>query len=285
MKNIIVPIDFSEDSLKGLDLALLFSQKAYTNIQLVYVQKKSHYAYPGAIVKEEIREAEGRFQQILETYLPRLGNDSRLRYIVKKGKVYEEVVSQADSYKDAIICCSTHGASGFEELFIGSNAFRIISATERPVFTITKGDAPKNFKKIILPIDVTPQTRQKLPLTTTIAQLFNAEVHVVSVSASRSKQAQSRLRAYSKQVSDYLKGAGVPIITDSVVGDNITDITLNYANAVQADLISIMTEQETSLSNLLLGSYAHQMLNNSHIPVLSVTPSEMRVSGSFRTFG
>jgi hypothetical protein len=40
MKNIIIPIDFSEDSKKGIELALLFTRKQYTNVQLVYVQLK-----------------------------------------------------------------------------------------------------------------------------------------------------------------------------------------------------------------------------------------------------
>jgi hypothetical protein len=36
-----------------------------------------------------------------------------------------------------------------------------------------------------------------------------------------------------------------------------------------------MTEQNWALSNLFMGSYARQMINNSYIPVLSVTPKEV----------
>ena len=54
--------------------------------------------------------------------------------------------------------------------------------------------------------------------------------------------------------------------------DNITETTLGYADEVGANLISIMTEQETELSNLWLGPFAAQMVNHSAIPVLSVQP-------------
>jgi hypothetical protein len=37
MTNFIVPIDFSVDSLKGLEWALLFSRKQAVQIQMVYV--------------------------------------------------------------------------------------------------------------------------------------------------------------------------------------------------------------------------------------------------------
>jgi len=37
MTNFIVPVDFSVDSLKGLEWALLFSQKQTITIQMMYV--------------------------------------------------------------------------------------------------------------------------------------------------------------------------------------------------------------------------------------------------------
>ncbi len=285
MKNIIVPVDFSEDSLKGLDLAILISKKLKVNIQMVFVQKKTADYYPGTVEKDGHKHAEKRFEQILEEYNGKLGNKSSLNYIIKKGKIYEEIVNQAQSFEDSIITATTHGASGFEELFIGSNAFRIISATDRPVITITKGDVPESFNKIVLPIDITVQTRQKLPMTFEVAKLFDSEVHVISVASSKGKKIQNRLKAYNKQVVEFLNSKKIKTVSDNVYGDNITDITLNYANSIKADLISIMTEQETSLSNILLGSYAHQMLNNSYIPVMSITPKEMRFSNGFQTFG
>ena len=72
MKNIIVPIDFSVDSLKGLDLALMFARKQTTNIQMVYVQKRSSdYNSPGQF-EEENKWAEKKFKEILNKFEPRL---------------------------------------------------------------------------------------------------------------------------------------------------------------------------------------------------------------------
>lgn len=283
MKNFIIPVDFSDESLKGLRLALLFAKKKHVNIQMVYVQKKSS-DYSAHTSEEEVRFATKKFDAIINEYSKYLENDSTLRYIIKRGKIYEEIVKQAESYKDCVICTSTHGASGFEELFIGSNAFRIISATKLPVFTINKGDSPDDFNRIILPIDSTPSTRQKVPITAELGRLFGAEIHVVSVSSSRNSKLIKRLDAYTNQVCGYLDSLKIKVTKGSKFGDNITDITLEYANSVNADLISIMTEQVTGF-NLIMGNYAHQMLNKAEIPVLSVTPRQIGISGSFSTFG
>ena len=59
------------------------------------------------------------------------------------------------------------------------------------------------------------------------------------------------------------------------VEKNVTTTTLDYAAAVQADMIAIMTEQEKNLSSLLLGNYAQQMINQSTIPVLTVRPTRV----------
>jgi nucleotide-binding universal stress UspA family protein len=285
IKNFIVPIDFSEDSLKGLELAVLFSKKTYSNIQMVYVQKKTAEHFPSRI-REEYNQAKEKIEKIVLVNAEKLGNNSKLRYIIKKGpKVYEELVNQAESYKDSIITSSTHGASGFEEFFIGSNAFKIISATTRPVITIRKGKVPENIGKIILPIDTMVETRQKVVMTSEIAELFGAEVHVIEVSSTKNSKILKRLAAYSKQVTGYLRGRGLIVKTDSIVGNNVADLTVEYAQNVNADMISIITEQGSSITNLILGNHAQQILNKSVIPVLNITPKEMHLKGTFSTQG
>lgn len=285
IKNFIVPIDFSEDSLKGLDLAILFSKKTYSNIQMVYVQKKTAEHFP-ARIREEYNHAKEKFEKIVQANAEKLGNNSKLRYIIKKGpKVYEEVVNQAESYKDSIITSSTHGASGFEEFFIGSNAFKIISATTTPVITIRKGKVPQDIRKIILPIDTMVETRQKVVMTSEIAELFGAEVHVIEVSSTKNSKILKRLAAYSKQVTGYLRGRGLLVKNDSIIGNNIADITVEYAQSANADMISIITEQGASITNLILGNHAQQILNKSVIPVLNITPKEMHLKGTFSTQG
>ncbi len=285
IKNFIVPIDFSDDSLKGLDLAILFSRKTYSNIQMVYVQKKTAEHFPSSI-REEYNHAKDKFEKILLANADKLSNNSKLRYIIKKGpKVYEEVVNQAESYKDSIITSSTHGASGFEEFFIGSNAFKIISATTRPVITIRKGIVPQNITKIVLPIDTMVETRQKVPITSEIAELFGAEVHVIEVSSTKNSKTLKRLGAYSKQVTGYLRGRGLTVVNDCIIGNNLADVTVDYAQTINADMISIITEQGTSITNLILGNHAQQVLNKSIIPVLNITPKEMHFKGTFSTLG
>ena len=282
MNNFIVPIDFSSDSLKGLNFAVLFSNTAQIHIQMVYVLTKSTYYQPGT-VEEEQKFAEKRFESLIKDYRPKLGKGSDIGYIIKRGKVYREVVNQANAFKNAIVCASTHGASGFEELFSGSNALKIMAATLQPVFTI-KQSIPKHIKKIVLPIKLHVATRQKVPIAAELAELFGAEVHVVSIATSKSKRDIARLNSYSKQAKEYLKAKNIPVVTKTMIGESLPTLTTNYAEAVDADMIVIMSSSIDKW-NVFLGSYAQQMLNRAHIPLLSLKPKEKYISSGFRTFG
>lgn len=282
MTNFIVPIDFSMDSLKGLEWAILFSKKKSVNIQMVYVLSNSSSFQP-SVVELEQKYAEAHFARLIKEYTPRLGKDSKLRYIIKKGKVYREVVNQVNSYKNAVVSASTHGASGFEELFVGSNALKIMAATEQPVFTL-RTVVPTEIRKIVVPIKLHLDTRQKAPMVADIAELFGSELHVISISTQKNKRDLARLESYSKQVVSYFAGRKLKTVQKTLVGDSLSNLTCNYCEAVDADLVAIVSGAIDKW-NMILGSYAQQMVNNTPVPLLSITPKEKQIPAGFSTLG
>jgi nucleotide-binding universal stress UspA family protein len=219
--------------------------------------------------------AKDKFDGLIEKYQPLLG-DNKLTYLVKEGKVYNEIVKEADHKEIFLVVAGTHGASGFEEFWIGSNANRIVSALRKPVITIRGGvSINRNLEKIVLPLDSTPETRQKVPFTAYMAKIFDAEVHILKVNSSEVAAIITRINSYSDQVKKHLDEENVRYVIKSIEADNVTDSTINYALNINANMISIMTEQEISAKNLLLGPYAQQMVNHSPIPVLSIHPQDL----------
>lgn len=285
MKNIIVPIDFSEESMAALDYAVIWANVYDADVQMVFVQTKKSSRY-AAVQQKEYEDAEEQFEIILKDYKDKMPEGRDFSYIIKKGRVFEEVADQAESYRDSMVICSTHGESGWSNFFIGSNAYRIVEGTIRPVIVVSNDKYNVAPKTIVMPIDITKETREKVPLVTSIAKRFGAEVHILKVTSSTGEGIHNRLKLYSRQVGKYFDEHGVKYKQSLIVGDNITDITIEYAKTVEADLIAIMTEQIKAWTNMLMGSYAQQMLNNSPIPVLSVTPYAITLhGGGIRTMG
>ncbi len=276
MKTIIVPLDFSKESLSGLDYAIMLAQNSSANIQMVHVIIKNEDT-ANEVLEIERHEAKEKFESILQKYKVKIKSNFALSYVIKEGNIFKEVSALGEVYEDALLVLSTHGESGFEELFIGGDAYKIISHSRNPVISVRRSKIADSIKKIVLPIDISFQTREKVPYTAKLAKAFNSEIHLVTVTSSNAKNIEKKLHQYSNQVAKYLEFQKIPSIVSYLHGDNLTDITLEYANSVNADLISIMTEQEKSVENLLLGSYAHQMINRSFIPVLSFPNYQIRI--------
>jgi nucleotide-binding universal stress UspA family protein len=267
MKTIIVPLDFSNESMEGLNMALMLAKKTRANVEMVHVIGKG-------IDSKELLEKENHLAKIkLEEILQKCkdgGNiNFALNYKIKKGKIFSEITDLADKFEDSVIVLSTHGESGFEELFIGGNAYKITSHSKNPVITVRKSRISSNIDKIVLPLDITLETREKIPYTVKLAKLFNSEIHLITVRASHLKSTEQKLLKYTEQVCSYFRDHDIRYNVEHLTGGNLTDIILDYSVSVNADLISIMTEQEKSVTNLLLGTYAHQMINKARIPVLS----------------
>jgi nucleotide-binding universal stress UspA family protein len=282
MKNFVVPIDFSVESLNGLKMALLFSKKARINIQMINILHKSSETDKSGM-EEEQKAAEEKFNALIEEYKPELENDSTLGYVIGRGRIFQEVVNLAEQLPDSLITASTHGASGFQEAFIGSNAFRIISSTSTPVITLRKQICPDAIRKIVMPIDLSVDSRQKVPYTTELACLLGAEVHVVGVQTLKGLINRRKIRNYMSQVAAYVELKAV-CETNEVFGDNVAELVTNYASTVKADLISITTERPSGI-DLIIGNTVHHILNRSEVPVLCLTPKNIRKSGTFVTTG
>ncbi|MEI6061675.1 MAG: universal stress protein [Bacteroidota bacterium] len=281
MANIIAAIDFSDCSINALEHAVSIAAHGTLDVHMIWVNnpsvtKTTIYSDLSADLIDEIRT---QFAKLIEKYSPRLP-DSTIDFVIREGKVYREIIDEAKEMESLSILMGTHGSSGFEQFWIGSNANKLISVACCPVITIRAGiDVKHELKCILMPVDSTLDTRQKVPFTAYLARLFDAEVYVLSIYASQYKSIRKRVDEYTDQVCEYLEDEGIKFHRDSLSSDNLTTGTIEYAKRVKANLISIMTEQETSPFNLLIGPYAQQMVNNSPIPVLSINPFEtMQVS-------
>lgn len=282
MKHIIVPIDFSEESLNGLELAIVLSAKTRANVQMVYVQKKSSDFFPGSS-EEEYKWAKKNFEELLSKYEHKLATPAQLSYMIKQGKVFQEVVNQANAFERSVIVASTHGGSGFEEFFIGSNAFKIVTASNGPVITIRHGVVPKSFRKIMLPIDINMDTRQKVPFSVEIAKYFDSEIHIVSITSSKSDDVKKKLMLWTSQVEDYARERNLKTEVVHLIGEDLAGMVMDYAVKKHIDLISITSEQAQGVKGFMLGTYAQRILNSAEIPILCVSPKTTYKSGGFRT--
>lgn len=278
MKKIIVAVDFSKDSIHALEYGILIANKIQSDLMMVWVDNMSTQMnllpYEHEISHEIKEDAKINMEELLLKYKKDL-QYGKLMYKLRKGKVYQEIAFQAKASGASLIIAGAHGITGFEEYWVGSNAYRIVVSAPCPVITIQQSyHCNGSLEKIVLPIDSTAETIQKVPFTTWLASFFNSDIHLLTLFSPSLASLNRKTESIAKQAEKYIQSKGLKAFIEPMVTDNITSASLRYTEAIKAGLIAIMTEQEITSDFNLLGTSAQQIINNSAVPVLSIKPQK-----------
>jgi nucleotide-binding universal stress UspA family protein len=286
ISKILVPIDFSATSLLAFEHAVSLAK--HFNAKLFLLHVIEHNLFMHNIFLPETKVVDfGNISNIAENKLneliANLGNDSGIEAVsmVQEGKVTSSVVRAADLVEADLIVMGTHGSSGIEEFFVGSNAERVVVNAHCPVLTIHDEATVPGFRKILLPIDSSSASRQKLAHAVFIAKNYNATINVLGLLTDEDDSEHVKIfNLKIEQVNEFLEKNNIPHTTEIVPSSNHSKRIIKYAEDNASDLIIIMTEQEMDGPGIFLGVEAQRIVNHSIIPVLSVSPEGFSIAGT-----
>jgi nucleotide-binding universal stress UspA family protein len=195
-----------------------------------------------------------------------------VNYQTVRGKIYKAIVTAAKDSETDIIIMGTHGSSGFQEYLVGSNTYKVVSSAPCPVISVQTHAKKIGFHDIVMPIDNSGTSRQKVPLVIEIAKKYKSVVHIVGLMTVTDIDLQRRFEVKVHQVKDFVEEHEIAHTVKIFKGDNPTSSITDYATQINADLMVIMTDQEGS--GMFMGSAAQQLVNHSSIPVMSIRPDE-----------
>lgn len=275
MKSIVVGIDFQNQSYSAMKFAVNMAIKVNCYLMLVFVNKhdrsKDIFQRPR---KKVVEEAEIRLNQLIDKYTDQLERN-RFSYRIRNGRITDELDQQAQESKAEMIVIGTHGKTGIK-FFKSSKAFQVVEKSAVPVVTIKDGaHINVDIKTILVPIDATLESRQKVPFTVRLAKIYNAEIHMLAMYHSKVKIVQENVTLYTRQAAEYLESNAVDFVVKSVETEDVVQTTIDYCEDISADLISSMSIQLSSASNIWRGSFAEQLICKSHVPVLNIQPKEL----------
>ncbi len=277
VRKILIPYDFSETADLSLDHAVFMAQLFKAEITLVHIVETvtftSAISHALSGFEKKVESASNEKLQELADKLHR-ENGIKVNVITEVGKIYKKIVQVAKQSHADVIVMGTHGTGGSSSV-LGSNTSKVVMESHCPVISVQAHAKNIGFTRVVLPIDDTPESRQKVNFALELALRYNAHVFVAGIMQSNNEDYQRKFRIKIEQVVDFLAGHGVACESKFISGDDRAKMTLKLAGETDADLIIIMTEQEASIAGLLLGTYATKVVNQSKIPVMTVRPAEI----------
>ncbi len=142
MKRILVPTDFSEHAEDALKVAAQIAKKNNSEIIILHMLELPHQtndAILGGISIPEsmlfMKKANEMLDQVSEKpYLDGI----EVTEIVKMDKPIHGITQISKEHNIDLIVMGSHGSSGVEELFIGSNTEKVVRNSDIPVLVIKK---------------------------------------------------------------------------------------------------------------------------------------------------
>ena len=285
--NILVPTDFSEQSLLALEQAYALAKLLNVEITLLYVipEDTSIDFTFGLFSKDPSEEELAELEENCYSRLLQISESAsrnswiKVNPLLMKGKVNEMINQVAkDIYARFIVMSANSSDPDKKKEFIGSNTSKVIREAPCPVLTFNGSNIRENFDTIILPLDLTKETQQKVTKAIEIAKYYNSTIRVISILLTDETEIVNQLTEQLKQVKEYIEKRDIYTTANIIHGDRLmgglTSFILNYAYENDGDLIMIMTQQEANLREKFLGSNASDIISQSKIPVLSVVPKQ-----------
>jgi len=283
IKHILIPTDFSETAelaiAHGAYMANLFKAKIFLFHSLETI---IYTAAPGEPIL--LMDSEAAQQEAADKKLNQVADEIVKKYKIEVsilkavGKASKGIADAVKENKIDIVIMGTHGASGFEEFFVGSNTHKVTNLAPCPVLSVQKFAKKVGFSNIIMPIDNDLHSRQKVNNVIELATAYKSTVHILGlVEKDDDALDEKKFEIKLDSVEHSLKHANIPFVKKVVKADNLAIEAMKYAEKVGGDLIVIMSDHESNLTGMFMGAYAQQIVNHSKIPVMSIKPQQTTI--------
>jgi len=278
--HILIPYDFSDTASIAVEHAIFMAKLHKARITLLHViATQSFLSGLSTGFSKAKTDYEKNIEGELKEKLDKLAHEihqkdgNEVNVLIKKGKIYREIINAAEELQSDIIIMGTHGSGGHQENLSGTNTLKTVVHSPCPVISVQTHATRVGFKNIVIPIDNTVVSRQKVRYAVEVARHYNSVLHFIGVMTAKKEEGQKMFEVKVRQAMYWAEDRGTQCTMKIVSGDNIAKETLAYENEIQADLTIIMTEQEGSIG-MFGGNDIQQMINNSKIPVMSVRPDK-----------
>ncbi|TPN84489.1 universal stress protein [Aquimarina algicola] len=273
MKRVLIPTDFSDNSFNALQYAkVLFNNEECTFFLLnVYLSNPSNLLnenYSDSMLTEMANESEIELKKLAKKVNKENNNVEHYYETVSKANTLVKTInSTIASKKIEYVIMGTKGAKGAKEIFLGSNAVKVINAVDNcPIIVVPKDYSvtkpslitfSTNFKRAFFNEELEPLIE--------IAIANNAKINIARIMQEEfltdiQKENRKMLKKLLKNI-DY-------IFCKIDVETSETNALKDFAKNTESDLITLIHHKYNFLQRLVKEDVVDKISFNSAVPLL-----------------
>lgn len=271
MKRILVPTDFSVHANYALKVAAQIAKKNGSEIILLHMLElpgqNSDALGAGSDIPEIMFFKNRAIEKLGDVHNSPFLEGISVSEVIQFEKAFDGIINIAKKNNVDCIIMGSHGASGFREMFIGSNTEKVVRTSDVPVLVI-KNDIP-NFTAdtMVFASDFSEEIKKPFRQLLSFASLFNSHLRLVMINTPNSFRPT---HVIEKTMSDFMMETNFSDYSLHIYNDvNVEKGILNFSNAVHADIIAMCTHGRTGLAHFFNGSISEDLVNHTVRPVVT----------------
>lgn len=273
MKRILVPTDFSIQAENALKVAAQLAARFKGEIFLLHmlelplqlvdpVNGSGTKNLPEALFFMKL--AKQKFKALIDKpYL----KDIIVHDIVEFHQAFNGIMEVSEKHNCDIIVMGSNGATGFKEVFIGSNTEKVVRNSNIPVLVIKNEHEEFDINNFVFATDCDLENKHTLNKAIQFANKIDAHLHLVYVNtANNFKTTQEATECLNNFIKDEdLTKHSLNVYNDITVEKGV----LNFAKSINAGLIGISTHGRKGLAHFFNGSISEDLVNHAKRPVVT----------------
>ena len=282
---VLVPIDFSDYSLKACEIAINYAYKRGAEVMIMHAYFSPYF--PSAIplgdtmayqaneesARNMVNRVQGDMSQICaeidkrmeEGILPKVKYD----YTLREGLPEEEIIAYGKEYRPDLIVMGTRGKDQKDIDLIGSVTGEVIEMNKVPVLAIPENVPFHNLneaKHIAFATSFSQRDLIAFDRFMDVIKGYDVQIHLFNISTSRDEWNEIRLTGVREYFQKQYPDAAISytVLDD---GDLLLAIE-KFVRDEHIDLIALTTYRRNILARILNPSIAKKMLFHTDTPLL-----------------
>ena len=286
---ILVPVDFSEFTLKTCEFAFGLAKEINCSIKLMHVYFSSFYptsipfgdtftvqpAVEG-MYKDIHENVEREMKSLISKLNVRIAEgiipDVDYSYTLREGLPEEEVVSYSKKVRPYAIVMGTRGSNKKEQDLIGSVTAEVIEGCKTPIFAIPENSPLRSISEMKNIVFLTNfQEREFLAIATLMEFIKNYPIRVSFVHVAKKEDRWNEIKLTG--LNNYFKEHYPNIQTDYTVVDGnegIPEALEKFVNENTIDMISLSSSPRNIFARMFNPGIARRMLFHTNTPMLVI---------------
>ncbi len=263
---ILVPCDYSPACRQALEACATFDWRMPVEVFVLTVEDPMQASSEGL-------KADRLLGEWLAAFLP----DIKVRKLQAKGRFVTAVLEAVSVQGIDLVLVGTRGARGWDGVFVGSHAEKIVRVSPVPVVTFHQQPHFGGLKNIVVPIDIDRDPAALRSCLAKLSGLFEGRFHLLYVKTDQTRDEQAAVES----LAECGRKLGLAHCIKSVIhAEEVAEGILRYADLEGADLIAIGTLGDPDPAHMFRPSVAADIVNHAKIPVFTCQPCHQQAAAS-----